>query len=91
MELLCRNRAYRTRPVLELRAEYYLISVLTLYYRVVASRYILYTLYTLCLTYEGGITLYLEFPFWKLPLLIISAFKGINFQKRLFTPLKAVS
>ena len=35
---------------------------------------------------RGGTTLYLEFPFWKLPLLIISAFKGVNFQKRLFTP-----
>ena len=35
---------------------------------------------------RGSATLYLEFPFWKLPLLIISAFKGVNFQKRLFTP-----
>ena len=35
---------------------------------------------------RGGSTLDLEFPFWKLPLLIISAFKGVNFQKRLFTP-----
>ena len=35
---------------------------------------------------RGGTTLYLEFPFWKLPLLIVSAFKGVNFQKRLFTP-----
>ena len=35
---------------------------------------------------RGGTTLYLEFPFWKLPLLIISAFKGVNFQKCLFTP-----
>ena len=35
---------------------------------------------------RGSATLYLEFPFWKLPLLIISAFKCVNFQKRLFTP-----
>ena len=35
---------------------------------------------------RGGSTLDLEFPFWKLPLLIVSAFKGVNFQKRLFTP-----
>ena len=27
-----------------------------------------------------------RFHFWKLPLLIVSAFKGVNFQKRLFTP-----
>ena len=45
--------AYRTRPILELRAEYYLISVLTLCCRVVASRYILYTLFILWLTCEG--------------------------------------
>ena len=34
---------------------------------------------------RGGSTLNLEFPFWKLPFLIVSAFKGVNFQKRLFT------
>ena len=35
---------------------------------------------------RGGITLDLEFPFWKLPFLIVSAFKGVDFLKRLFTP-----
>ena len=35
---------------------------------------------------SGGSTLNLEFSFWKLPFLIVSAFKGVNFQKRLFTP-----
>ena len=35
---------------------------------------------------RGGTTRYLEFSFWKLSLLIVSAFKGVNFQKRLFTP-----
>ena len=34
---------------------------------------------------RGGITLNLEFSFWKLPFLIVSVFKGVNFQKRLFT------
>ena len=28
---------------------------------------------------KGGISLDLEFPFWKLPFLIVSAFKGVNF------------
>jgi len=36
---------------------------------------------------RGGSTLNLEFLFWKLPFLIVSAFKGVIFQKRLFTPL----
>ena len=35
---------------------------------------------------RGGIPLNLEFLFWKLPFLIVSAFKGVNFQKCLFTP-----
>ena len=59
-------------------------------YSVVVSRYILYTLFTLWLTCEGDITLNLEFSFWKLPFLIVSTFKGVNFQKRLFTPLGGI-
>ena len=55
-------------------------------YSVVVSRYILYTLFTLWLTCEGDITLNLEFSFWKLPFLFVSAFKGVNFLKHLFTP-----
>ena len=35
---------------------------------------------------RGGSTLRLEFPSWKLPLLIVFVFKGVNFQKHLFTP-----